>query len=111
MVDWVTANQCETYWANIYLAGPIEVAKQAIRKYALKEGICVTVTPTQYIYSGGEETGYVVRLSNYPRYPWTPERIGDEARAIFNLLVEETHQWSGMIQFPERTLWYTRRPA
>lgn len=99
-----------TYAVRLYLSGPIEVAKQIIRAAAIREGICVTIEPTLFVYSGGEETGYVVGLVNYPRFPSEPRDIADRARHLLHLLMEGTHQWSGLMVTPTTTEWFTTRP-
>lgn len=45
-----------TFWATIYIAGDAEHAKQVCRDFCLAVGLCVTVTPTTFIYSGGKAT-------------------------------------------------------
>lgn len=60
---------------NIYMAGDYQVAKQICREYCFTHGCCVTVTATQYIYSAGEESGIIVGLINYPRFPKTPREL------------------------------------
>ena len=102
--------ECETYWARIFIAGPIEVAKQLLREECMREGLCVTIAPTHYVYTGGEESGYVVELNNYPRFPWTFAQIEGRAYLIVNLLLEKTFQKSAMVQFPHRTAWFTTVP-
>lgn len=91
------------------MSGPIEVAKQALRKECLREGLCVTVEPTTFIYTGGEEAGFVVGLINYPRFPSTQADIHERALLIANLLLEEAHQHSVLVMEPESSLWITRR--
>lgn len=100
---------CETYWAKLYLSGPIEVAKQAIRAECLREGLCVTIEPTTFIYTGGEEVGYVVGLINYPRFPATAEEIEARALYILHLLLDATHQHSALMMTPAKTTWATKR--
>ena len=99
-----------TYTIRLYLSGPVEVAKQIIRADVLAEGLCVTVEPTLFVYSGGEEAGYVVGLLNYPRFPSEPERLRDRADRLARLLMEGTHQWSALIVTPTETVWLTTRP-
>lgn len=101
--------RCPTYWARIYIAGPIEVAKQIIRAECLHKGLCVTVEPTTYIYTGGEEAGYVVGLNNYPRFAMSEHEIDERARGLARMLIDGTHQHSAMLQTPEITEWYTKR--
>lgn len=101
-----------TFWARIYMSGPIEMAKQAIRGDCMNEGLCVTVDPTTFIYTGGEEAGFVVGLVNYPRFPTTPEALEKRARHLMGQLLYATHQHSAMLMLPHSTFWITmREPA
>lgn len=100
---------CDTYYAKIYIAGPIEVAKQIIRRECLKEGLCVTIEPTLFIYTGGEEYGYVVGLVNYPRFEKTKKDIEERAFALMNILLSETYQHSAMMVTPDFTKWISKR--
>lgn len=99
----------DTYWARIYISGPIEVAKQAIRAECLREGLCVTIEPTTFIYTGGEESGFVVGLVNYPRFPSTPDALFARARDLMGKLLEATFQHSAMLMTPQSTEWVTKR--
>ncbi len=98
-----------TFVARIYLSGPIEVAKQLIRQDCLREGLCVTIEPTTFIYTGGEEAGYVVGLLNYPRFPSTPEAIRLRARQLARTLLDGTFQHSALLCDSETTEWITTR--
>ena len=102
-------NRKSTYWVKIYLAGPIEVAKQYIRKKAATKDMCVTIEPTTYIYSGGEEEGYVVGYINYPRFEKLPIDIWDEAFALAHELKEETGQKSFTVMAPDQTYWCSNK--
>lgn len=98
-----------THMVRLYLSGPIEVAKQAIRADTLRAGLCVTIDPTTYIYTGGEEAGYVVGLLNYPRFPCEPQALEDRARDLLHKLLTATHQHSALMVTPERSEWITVR--
>jgi hypothetical protein len=98
-----------TQWARIYLSGPIEVAKQVIRADCLREGLCVTIEPTTFIYTGGEEAGYVVGLINYPRFPIEPEALFARARSLMHKLLDGTFQQSGLLMTPLFTEWVSNR--
>lgn len=100
---------CATSWARIYIAGPIEVAKQIIRAECMREGLCVTVEPTTYIYTGGEEAGYVVGLNEYPRFPLGDLKLDARALDLAARLRDGTHQHSVMVQTPTTTHWLTTR--
>ena len=98
-----------THWVRIYLSGPIEVAKQIIRREVKREGLCVTIESTTFMYTGGEETGYVVGLINYPRFPATAEYIWERAMRLAIALLEETYQHSALCMAPDKTEWLTTR--
>lgn len=105
----MTEKFCHTYWCRIYISGPQAVAEQIVRKSCLDEGLCVTVEPTKFIYTGGEETGVVVGLVNYPRFPSTSKEIRDRADSLARLLLDGMHQHSVMIMDPIDTHWITKR--
>lgn len=98
----------QTYQIRIYMSGPVEFAKQAIREYVMC-GLCVTVEPTTYIYTGGEEVGFVVGLLNYPRFPSAPQKLMEHAKNLAIFLLERTFQHSALIVTSEETTWMTKR--
>ena len=99
-----------THQATIFLAGPIEVAKQVVRAYCKEIGLCVTIEPTTYIYTLGEEQGYRVGLINYPRFPRTGEEIHDAAVELGKILLEATHQGSFTVVSDVGTEFFSIRP-
>jgi len=101
----------DTYWARLYLSGPIEVAKQIIRAECLREGLCVTIEPTTFIYTGGEEAGYVVGLLNYPRFPCSEHTLDARADDLMQKLMVGTHQHSCLMATPHATRWVTQRES
>jgi hypothetical protein len=109
-MDAITVKQERTHWVKIFISGPIEVGKQTLRKECLRQGLCVTVEPTTFIYTGGEEAGYVVGLINYPRFPTTPEHLWARAIGIAEDLMRDTHQHSVLLMDPTNTQWISRRP-
>lgn len=94
---------------TLYLAGPIDVATQWLRGEARRAGLCVTIEPTLFVYTGGEETGYRVGLLNYPRFPSSAADLIARATLILRGLIEATHQDSGLLVGPDVTTWITRR--
>lgn len=93
---------------QIFMSGPIEAAKQTVREY-VQCGLCVTVEPTVFIYTGGEETGYVVGLRNYPKYPSTLAQLTSHALTLAELLRSATFQDSYMVAGPQETVWHSNR--
>ncbi len=100
-----------TFQIKLYLSGPIEIAKQFLRAECMEKGLCVTVEPTLFIYTGGEEAGYVVGLLNYPRFPCEPEALVARARKIMVDLMLATHQHSALMVTPNTSEWVTQRPG
>jgi hypothetical protein len=98
-------NSADSWYANIWIAGDVALAKQACARYCRGVGLCVTVTPTTYIYTGGIEEGMCVRLINYPRFPATSEAVAEKARGLAALLSVELCQKSYSIEYPDTTVW------
>lgn len=103
--------QCSasTFTVRIYIAGPMEVAKQILREECLREGLCVTIEPTTFIYTGGEEVGYIVGFVNYPRFQQDSASILTRARSVMGLLLDKTFQHSALLVTPDITEWITKR--
>ncbi len=100
-----------TFTAKIYLAGDIELIKTACRKYCLNVGLCVTVTPTLFIYTGGEEYGCEVGIINYPRFPSTPHKLQETAIELAALCRDAAFQHSYLVLTPEDTIYNSSRPT
>jgi hypothetical protein len=98
-----------TYWARIYIAGDLAIIKQVCREQCMAGGLCVTVEPTTYVYMGGEESGAVIGLINYPRFPASPEEIFSKARELGMLIMERCCQHSFSIMASDETVWFSRR--
>lgn len=94
--------EMKTYTATIYIGGDVAKIKDVCRKYCLR-GLCVTVTPTEYIYTGGSETGVSVGLINYPRFPAEPEKIRTTAKELATVLMAECHQRSCTVLCSDET--------
>jgi hypothetical protein len=100
----------QTFWARVYIAGPQAVAEQLCREYCFAQGLCVTVEPTKFIYTGGEETGVVIGLVNYPRFPAKADKIFGQAKELAYRLIMNMSQHSALVMTPTETVWMTRRP-
>jgi hypothetical protein len=99
-----------SYTVTVYVAGDVQDARQSLRRQCFDEGLCVTVTPTTFIYTAGAEEGVAVGFVNYPRFPKTPEQIEARAKQVAERLMEDLCQWSALLVGPTRTTWLTRRP-
>lgn len=102
--------EAHSYPVSIFVAGDETKAREICRAYCDEIGLCVTVTPTTYVYTGGEEAG-VVGLINYPRFPSTPPEIFAKAEALALRLIDGLGQESASIQSPLLTVWISFREA
>lgn len=100
---------CETYRVDIFIAGDLAQAKQVCREHCFEVGLCVTVEPVTYIYTGGEEEGVRVGLINYPRFPSSKLDLIEKAEALAEKLMTRLCQHSYSIVGPETTTWFSRR--
>lgn len=108
-MKFTEVKQCESYKISIYIAGDYNKALAGCREYCDAVGFCVTVTPTEYVYTDGSEKGVIVGLINYPRFPSGPLTLLLHAREIGDLLLDRLDQQSYSIETPETTHWYSRR--
>ena len=92
----------QTYVANIYLGlqegytpDKIHTIGEVIRICQVHcdvGGLCVTVTPTTFIYKGGRECGAIIGAINYPRFPVSIEEVKGKAVILARLLMKEFNQ-------------------
>jgi hypothetical protein len=94
---------------DIFMAGDLAQAKQVCRAYCFAVGLCVTVEPVDFIYTGGEEAGFRVGLINYPRFPTNEISLGNTARDLAGQLLISLCQHSYSIVGPKETEWFTSR--
>lgn len=96
---------------SIFIAGDHARALEVCREHCDEVGLCVTVAPTTYIYTGGQEAGVVVGLINYPRFPDEPARIEAKAIELGMILREALGQQSFSVQTPSETIYVSHREA
>lgn len=101
--------EAPSYPVTIFIAGDPEEAFTDCAAYCDAVGLCVTVTSTTYVYTGGSEVGVAIGLINYPRFPSTPSEIWQRAEALAERLRGHLGQQSYTIQAPDRTVWFSHR--
>ena len=100
----------QTRIVEVFMAGDIEHAKQIVRLWCKESPCCVTVTPTTFIYRGGEESGFVVGFRNYPRFPTDPYTLRALAAELADRLRDELGQDSYMsVDHDGMTTWSSTR--
>lgn len=92
----------KTFSATIFIAGDLEKIKETCRKFCLV-GACVSVTPQDYVYTGGMESGASVVFINYPRFPDKKSEIRSKAFKLAELLMRGCCQRSCTIMFSDAT--------
>lgn len=101
--------EVSSYPISIFMAGDIAAATDYARQYCDREGLCVTITPTVYVYTSGQESGFIVGLINYPRFPSAPADLWNVAEQLAAYLRERLYQDSYTIQAPDKTVWFSHR--
>ena len=99
----------ETYWVKIYIAGSYETVKQLCSEFCYNKGLCVTVTKTCFVYTGGEEFGTEIGLINYPRFPQQSHKIDAIAEELAIFIMDKMYQMSVLILSPEITKWISKK--
>jgi hypothetical protein len=98
-----------SFSVTVYVAGDLHTARESLRRQCMEKGLCVTVTPTTFVYTAGAEEGVAVGLVNYPRFPHTPDEIKVRALAVAERLMADLCQWSALVVTPVETIWLTTR--
>lgn len=99
----------DTYTVRIWIAGNYDKAEEICREFC-EQGMCVSICPMNYIYTGGEESGVCVTLINYARFPKTQEEIDILAENLAERLRVGLHQQSFTIEDPDQTRFFSVRP-
>jgi hypothetical protein len=108
LTDTIARKAAPSYEVQIFIGGDHAACKNLLAAEALR-GACYSVEPTEFIYTGGRETGSVVRLINYPRFPKYTDDVQADALRLAEVLMLGLHQSSCTVQGPDTTLWLSRR--
>jgi hypothetical protein len=101
-----------SYPVSIFIATGFarpDQVRRMVRDHCDNVGLCVTVTETRYCYTRGEESGVIVGLINYPRFPSSPATIWQRAEELAAELCTGLNQQSYTIQAPDKTVWFSHR--
>lgn len=97
------------YQVTIFIGGDLELAKAACQKFCDERGECVTVEPTDYIYTGGSTPGVRVGFINYARFPRSRGTIFNRAVELARWLLIALDQESCTVIATDRNFWLTTR--
>jgi hypothetical protein len=79
---------CDTFTATIYVGfreaysdvvHTLDEARAICQEITDRGGLCVSLTPTEFVYKNGSEPGVIVGLINYPRFPKMHCEIKEQA--------------------------------
>ena len=85
----------------------IEKIYSICRRYVHQVGgWCVTVTPTKFIYTGGDEDGVIVGVIQYPRFPTSHELLKERTIELAKMLRVELSQFRVSVVFPDETVMF-----
>lgn len=108
--DTLFKAECLTHVIKIYIAGDKNLARQVLQEYVMK-GMCVSISDEEYIYTMGNETGIVVNLINYPRFPKSKQELLTEAYQLAEHLIEKLYQGScTVVDYSGESYFISRRP-
>ena len=99
-----------TRQVTIWMAGDLATAHRIVRAFCYTEGACFTVTPSKFIYTGGEEDGFAVGLVNYPRFPSEPADLLDRAEELARKLLVRCNQRTCLLVGTNETKWLVVEP-
>lgn len=113
----INIKRVETFTAQIYIGTKkgydndlsilMEDKKNFVKKicqnYVDKIGWCVSVTSTDFIYKDGQESGFIIGIINYPRFPLTKEQLKNRTINLASILKENLQQLRVSIVFSDET--------
>jgi len=102
-----------TYEAKLYIGlkegyegwvRDITEIETVCQQYCNDIGLGVTITPTKFVYTGGNENGAIIGLINYPRFPKEPEEITQHMANIAAILIPKLKQHRATIVCTDKTI-------
>lgn len=96
------------YKVEIFIAGDLVKATEICQTFC-DRGLCVTIEPTNYVFTGGQEMGVRVGLINYARFPKSRLEILDVAKELGFTLKEGLDQGSFTVQDDASSFFFSTR--
>jgi hypothetical protein len=97
----MTIDKVDSFNATIYVGlrdsvneneYTIQDVEAICQEFVDAKGQCVTVTPTEFVYTNGKEPGASIGFINYPRFPSHPMQITADAMNLAKKLLLELRQ-------------------
>lgn len=101
---------CNSHPISIFVTG--KGVKEACQAFCDDKGLCVSITETDYVFTGGSEKGFIIGLINYPRFPKTPGELWNIADDLGIYLMETCNPYGSFtIQDPDNTYFNSNRES
>lgn len=103
----------KTWWAKIFVGLQVAYSgrlasytliETLCERFCLHNKLCVTVTPTKFVYPGGFEPGAIIGVIQYPRFPQPEGRLRRLALDLGELLRVELNQLRVTVQMEDATI-------
>lgn len=104
--EW-EVKKSDPYQCTLFVGGNIHHIELICRKY-VETGLCITITPTKYVYTGGAEDGAIIGFINYARFPNTKGNIFELAVELGREIIEQTGQLSFSVMDNENNCYFSR---
>lgn len=82
----------------------IEEVEGICQRWVNKGKHCVTVTPTKFIYTGGNEPGVIIGFIKYPRFPKPNWEIEQRALELAEILLTTFTQCRVTVTTPQKSI-------
>ena len=82
----------------------LQEAEAICQKYCDETGFCVTLTPTDFIYTKGKEPGCIVGTIQYPRFPTDEDILKERTLTIAREFSEQFNQFRITVNFPDEVV-------
>jgi len=81
----------------------IDKARAICQKFVDEKGECVSFTPTEYLYTNGNEPGVIIEFIQYPRFIRDEIVIWERALILGETLADELQQYKVTLICPRFT--------
>lgn len=98
--------KADSHKVQIFIAGDYAKAVDVCREFCAETPWCVSVAKTDFVYTGGMESGVCVTAINYARFPASIETTREKAEALASLLCKELYQRTYTIIDGEESRWF-----
>ena len=106
--EWLE-DRLKSWWAWIYVGGDLATAEMVCRESCFERGLCVTIKPVKYIFTGGTEEGVQIGMIKYVPFPEEKKALVDRAIKLGQKIAEANFQWSYTVITRDESIYRSRR--